>query len=51
MIAHHTGAVEMARTEAAQGANPDATAMAETIADTQSAEISEMRQLLSELGG
>ncbi len=51
MIAHHTGAVKMAQTEAAQGKNPDAIAMAETIRDTQNAEISEMRQLLTELGG
>jgi uncharacterized protein (DUF305 family) len=51
MIEHHTGAVEMAVTESAEGQNTDAIAMAGTIRDTQNAEIAEMRQLLPELGG
>ena len=51
MIEHHTGAVEMAVTESAEGQNTDAIAMAGTIRDTQNAEIAEMRQLLTELGG
>ena len=51
MTAHHSGAVQMAETEIAEGSNPDAIAMAEEIRDTQSAEIAEMQQLLSELGG
>jgi len=51
MIEHHTGAVEMAVTEAADGQNTDAVAMAGTIRDTQNAEIAEMRQMLTELGG
>ena len=51
MIEHHTGAVEMAVTESAEGQNTDAIAMAETIRDMQNAEIAEMRQLLPELGG
>lgn len=50
MIEHHTGAVEMAVTEIAEGEYPDALAMAETIRDTQNAEIAEMRQILGELG-
>jgi uncharacterized protein (DUF305 family) len=48
MIEHHTGAVETAVTEAADGQDTDAVAMAETIRDTQNAE---MRQMLTELGG
>jgi uncharacterized protein (DUF305 family) len=51
MIEHHTGAVEMAVTESAEGQNSDAIAMAETIRDTQNAEIAEMQQMLTELGG
>jgi uncharacterized protein (DUF305 family) len=51
MIEHHTGAVEMAETESADGHHPEALDMAETIRDTQQAEIAEMRQLLTELGG
>lgn len=51
MIVHHDGAVAMAVTEAGEGRFPDAVAMAEQIRDTQSAEIAEMRQLLTDLGG
>ncbi len=51
MTAHHSGAVQMAETEIADGKNPDALAMAEEIRDTQNAEISEMQQLLAEFGG
>ena len=51
MIAHHTGAVEMAQAELSEGRNSDALAMAESIRDSQSAEIAEMEQLLAELGG
>jgi uncharacterized protein (DUF305 family) len=51
MIAHHRGAVDMAVTESADGRNADALAMAETIRDSQSAEIAEMEQLLTELDG
>jgi uncharacterized protein (DUF305 family) len=51
MTAHHRGAVQMAETEAADGENPEAIAMAEHIRDTQNAEIAEMQQLLAELGG
>jgi uncharacterized protein (DUF305 family) len=51
MIVHHRGAVEMAVAESADGQNVDALAMAETIRDSQSAEIAEMQQLLTELGG
>ena len=51
MIEHHQGAVEMAETEIADGQNADAIALAESIRDTQTAEIGEMQQLLTELGG
>ncbi len=51
MIEHHRSAVQMAETEAADGQNADAIALAESIRDTQNAEIGEMQQLLTELGG
>jgi uncharacterized protein (DUF305 family) len=51
MIAHHTGAVEMAQAELSSGTNTAALAMAESIRDSQSAEIAEIEQLLAELGG
>ena len=46
MIAHHTGAIEMANTEIADGSNPDALEMARTIVATQQQEIDTMRALL-----
>ena len=51
MIEHHRSAVQMAETEAADGQNTDAIALAESIRDSQTAEIAEMQQLLTELGG
>ena len=51
MVEHHTGAIQMAEAEIADGENADAITMAEDIRDTQSAEISEMQQLLADLGG
>jgi uncharacterized protein (DUF305 family) len=51
MIEHHEGAVEMAETESADGQNADAVALAESIRDSQTAEIAEMQALLTELGG
>jgi uncharacterized protein (DUF305 family) len=51
MVEHHTGAVQMAETELADGENTDAFTMAGEIRDTQNAEIAEMQQLLTELGG
>jgi uncharacterized protein (DUF305 family) len=41
----------MAQTEAAEGRNSGALGMAESIRDSQSAEIAEMEQLLTELDG
>ncbi|MGB3769919.1 MAG: DUF305 domain-containing protein [Rhodococcus sp. (in: high G+C Gram-positive bacteria)] len=46
MIAHHTGAIEMANTEIADGSNPDAQEMARTIVATQQREIDTMQRLL-----
>ncbi|OAK55001.1 DUF305 domain-containing protein [Rhodococcoides kyotonense] len=46
MIEHHIGAVSMAEAEIVDGSNPDAIAMAQSIVDTQKAEIERMQQLL-----
>ena len=46
MITHHQGAVEMAKQETAQGANPDAKALGEKIITDQQAEITTMKGLL-----
>lgn len=46
MITHHQGAVEMARTQQAQGTSPAAERLARSIEATQTAQISQMRQLL-----
>jgi uncharacterized protein (DUF305 family) len=51
MIDHHRSAVQMAEQEAADGQNADALAMAASIRDSQAAEIAEMQQLLTQLGG
>ena len=51
MLVHHRGAVQMAGTEIAEGEDPDAITMAENIRDSQTTEIAEMQQLLTELGG
>ncbi|MEU7001137.1 DUF305 domain-containing protein [Nonomuraea sp. NPDC046570] len=47
MIAHHEGAIDMARTEEAKGVNPEAKALAKTIVTTQQAEIDQMEQILA----
>ncbi|WP_433492776.1 DUF305 domain-containing protein [Nocardia grenadensis] len=47
MIGHHEGAVQMAGTELAEGADPDAKALAQQIADAQRAEIQQMQELLN----
>ncbi|MGV0799681.1 DUF305 domain-containing protein, partial [Mycolicibacterium elephantis] len=46
MISHHEGAVEMAKAEIANGENVDAKRMAQTMIDTQQAEIDQMQQML-----
>lgn len=49
MIEHHEGAVTMAQEEVDNGLNSDATALAQTIVDTQTSEIETMRELLTSL--
>ncbi|WP_329016297.1 DUF305 domain-containing protein [Micromonospora rifamycinica] len=49
MIAHHEGAITMAQTEAAQGANSDAKALAERISTTQQTEIDTMKSILARI--
>lgn len=49
MIVHHEGAVDMAETQVSDGENPDAVALAQSIIDTQTAEIEQMRGLLDAL--
>ncbi|MGV9535086.1 DUF305 domain-containing protein [Streptosporangium sandarakinum] len=49
MIAHHEGAVGMAETEQAQGADPAAKKLAADIIAAQQAEIKQMRKLLDRL--
>ena len=49
MIVHHQGAIEMSDTEIAEGSNPAALALAESIKTSQTAEIAEMQQLLQTL--
>lgn len=49
MIAHHQGAVTMAKTEIAQGKNADAVALAKNIVTAQEAEIKEMQGLVPTL--
>jgi uncharacterized protein (DUF305 family) len=46
MISHHQGAIEMAKAEIANGDNVDAKRLAQTIIDTQQAEIGQMKQML-----
>lgn len=49
MIAHHRGAVVMAETELDGGTSPDATRLAQTVIEEQTAEIAEMTELLGGL--
>lgn len=46
MIAHHQGAIDMARTEQEEGEYPDAVSLAEQIEQAQTAEIATMEALL-----
>jgi uncharacterized protein (DUF305 family) len=46
MIKHHEGAVKMAQQEVQSGASPEAVALAESIVESQRAEIEEMKELL-----
>lgn len=49
MIVHHEGAIIMAEAQLQTGANPAALELAQTIIDTQQAEIDSMRMLLNDL--
>lgn len=51
MIQHHQGAVAMAQTELAQGANPAAKQLAQAIMTTQITEIAEIAEMKKPLGG
>lgn len=46
MIQHHQGAVDMARPEAQQGQDPQAKQLANSIVDSQQAQIGQMQQML-----
>ncbi|MBG0823295.1 DUF305 domain-containing protein [Planomonospora sp. ID91781] len=49
MIAHHKGAIEMAKTEQERGVNPAARQLAATIETAQQAEIEQMNKILERL--
>ncbi len=49
MIAHHEGAVMMAKTESTDGKNPEAVQLAKDIVTAQETEIQEMKDLLATL--
>lgn len=49
MIAHHEGAIEMARTEQAQGADNEAKELAKKIETSQEAEVGQLRKILNRL--
>lgn len=46
MITHHQGAVDLAKIEQSSGANPDAKQLAKSIESSQTAQITQMRQML-----
>ncbi|MBF6330805.1 DUF305 domain-containing protein [Nocardia transvalensis] len=46
MIQHHQGAIDMSNTELANGTNPDAKALAQSIITAQQAEIQQMQGML-----
>jgi uncharacterized protein (DUF305 family) len=47
MITHHEDAVDMTKTEQASGANPEAKQLAKNIETSQTAQITQMQQMLS----
>ncbi|MGW3353625.1 DUF305 domain-containing protein [Nonomuraea rubra] len=49
MIAHHNGAIEMARTEQSSGSNPEAKELAKTIETAQQAEVEQLQKILDRL--
>lgn len=46
MVAHHTGAIEMAKTEQSKGMNADVKALAKNIEKAQTTEIAQMKKML-----
>ena len=50
MTTHHQGAIQMAKTEQADGSNPQALALAKSIETSQTAEVAEMSKMLQNLG-
>ncbi len=48
MIRHHQGAVEMAKTEQAEGVNPAAKKLAQQIETSQTTQIAQMQQMLKQ---
>jgi len=49
MIAHHNGAIQVARDEARNGSNPDATRLATTMEQAQAAEVTQLQKILDRL--
>jgi len=49
MILHHSGAIEMAQSELADGINPDALDLAKAIVDAQTTEMAAMQDLLRQI--
>ncbi|MEV1170100.1 DUF305 domain-containing protein [Nonomuraea sp. NPDC049784] len=49
MVSHHNRAIERAKTEQAQGANPEAKELAKTIETAQQAEVEQMQKILDRL--
>ncbi|MGW3353386.1 DUF305 domain-containing protein [Nonomuraea rubra] len=49
MVTHHKGAIEMARTEESDGADPQAKELAKTIIATQQEEVKQLEQILKRL--
>jgi uncharacterized protein (DUF305 family) len=50
MQEHHQGAIDMSKTELAQGSNPQAKTLAQAISTSQAAEIAQMKTMLAGLG-
>lgn len=50
MITHHRGAIAMAQAEQANGSNPQALGLARAIETSQSGEVTQMTQMLQNLG-
>ncbi len=49
MVQHHEGAVDMAKTEVAEGGNTDAVAMARSIVSSQTEQITQMQDMLASM--